>query len=103
VNAGVHEAPALLFRCCKLLDRHVHREVRDGCYAIVANELLPIHCGRALLCGLTQVCSCDANECFAENVASQRELTVTLDAADPDVLRLVPENNETRYLRRQQP
>jgi hypothetical protein len=77
--------------------------VPDGCYAIVANELLPVHCGRTLLCGLTQACTCDADECFAESVYSRKQLSVTLDPLDPDVLRLVGENGEARYLRRQQP
>ena len=43
------------------------------------------------------------DECFAESVYSRKQLTVTLDPLDPNVLRLVGENGEARYLRRQRP
>jgi hypothetical protein len=75
-----------------------------GCYSVIGGDsLLPAHCGRALLCTLENVCSCDAGECFAYSIWSQREGAVTLDAVDPTVLRLDYHFAEPRYLRRIEP
>jgi hypothetical protein len=73
-----------------------------GCFAIEGDALVPIHCGRFLLCaaGLDSVCECNANECFASRTQFF-EATVTLDPVDPDVLRFA--HNDVRYLVRAEP
>jgi hypothetical protein len=76
---------------------------RKAAYAIVANELVPVHRGRTLLCGADAGVHRDADECFAESVDSRKQLSVTLDPLGPDILCLIGENGEARYQRRQQP